>query len=92
MPCSGTFNRNELHSDLLSFAWSWREKYPNCNCTIGGDFNVDIDSVNALSTTVNNSISNRGFVRCDLTFPTATKYTNINDALNCQSTIELTIS
>ena len=51
MSCSGTFNRIELYSDLLCDAWSWREKYPNCNCIIGGDFNVDLDSFNAFSTT-----------------------------------------
>ena len=87
MPCSGTFNRNELYNDLLCDAWSWREKYPNCNCIIGGDFNVDLDSFNAFSTTVNNFISNRGLARCDLTFPTATKYTYVNDAMNCRSNI-----
>ena len=38
--------------------------------------------------TVNNFISNRGLARCDLTFPTATKYTYVNDALNCQSTMD----
>ena len=49
MPCSDTFNRNELYNDLLCDAWSWREKYQNCNCIIGGDFNVDLDSFNAFS-------------------------------------------
>ena len=45
--------------------------------------NIDLDSVDAFSTIINNFISNRGLARCDLTFPTATKYTYINDALNC---------
>ena len=45
MPYSGTFNRNELYNDLLRDAWSRREKYPNCNCIIDGDFNIDLDSV-----------------------------------------------
>ena len=84
MPCSGTFNRNELY-DLLCDDWFWRVKYPTCNCIIGGDFNVDLDGVNAFSTTVNNFISNRSLSRCDLTFPTATKYTY--DAPNCQNII-----
>ena len=66
--------------------WSWREKYPNCNCIIDGDINVDLDNVNAFLKTINNFISNRGLARCDLSFPTSTKYTYINDALNCQST------
>ena len=83
MPCSGTFNRNELYNDLLCDAWSWHEKYPNCNCIIGGDFNINLDSVNAFSTTVNNFNSNHCLARCDLTFPTAMKYTYIYDALNC---------
>ena len=52
-------------------------RYLNCNCIIGGDFNVDLDSVNAFPTTVNNLIFNRVLARCDLTFPTATKYTCI---------------
>ena len=88
MPCSGTFNRNELYNDLLCDAFSWREKYPNCNCIIGGDFNVDLDSVNAFSTIIKNYISIRGLARCDLTFSTVTKYKYINDALNCQSIID----
>ena len=84
IPCPGTFNRNELYNDVLCEAWSWREKYSNCNYIIGGDFNVDLDSFNAFSTTVNNFISNLGLARCDLTFPTVTKYTSVNDAMNCQ--------
>ena len=63
-------------------------KYSNGNCIVGGDFNVDLDCVNAFSKTINNFISNRSLARYDLTFPTASKYTNINDALNCQSTID----
>ena len=50
--------------------------------------NVDIDSVNSISKTINNFISNRGLARCDFTFPTATKNTYINDALNCRSNID----
>ena len=54
-------------------------------CIIGGDFNVDLDTSMHSQKSINNFISNRGLARCDLTFPTATKYTYVNDALNCQS-------
>ena len=84
----GTFNRNEIYNDLLGDAWSWREMYSNYICILGGDFNVDLDSVNQFSTIINNVISNLGLSRCDLTFPTATKHMNINDALNCRSTTD----
>ena len=37
-PSSGTKD-----SELLNDVWSWRSKYSECGCVIGGDFNTDLD-------------------------------------------------
>ena len=87
-PCSGTKDRSLLYSELLNDVWSWRSKYTECGCVIGGDFNIDLDLTSGVSKHVNKFIHNNSFLRCDVLFPSTVNYTYINESLNHSSKID----
>jgi hypothetical protein len=88
LPCTGTIDRELICDDILAEISSWKSKYSSCGCLIGGDFNVDLDSHCSVATNINKFIVDNNFSRCDLLYPSALKYTYINEALNHSSKID----
>ena len=88
LPCAGTIDRLSICVDLLDDIWAWRSQYPDCECIIAGDFNVDLDSSDAVSHLINNFCHDNSVFRCDNIFgkPKLDTYTNL--ALNHHSTID----
>jgi len=43
LPCVGTCDRLLICEDLFESLRSWYASYPNCECVIAGDFNVDLN-------------------------------------------------
>jgi len=88
LPCTGSDNRLLVYGDTLHEIQSIIAAHNDCDCLIGGDFNTDLNIVNELNTTVNNFIADNNLYRCDVILPVASKYTYINESLNCSSTID----
>ena len=53
LPCVGTPGRSLIIEDLLGDLSSWRDKYVNCDFIVAGDFNVDLDSGDKISSVLN---------------------------------------
>ena len=45
MSCIGTSDRLSISEDIIADIWSWREKFPMCECIIAGDFNTNLESI-----------------------------------------------
>ena len=88
LPCVGTDNRFLICQNNLEDAWSWRMQFPLCECLIAGDFNVDLDSIDNFSIYVNQFIAHNLLHRCDNLFSGTKTATYVNQALQCQSTID----
>jgi len=87
-PCVGTVDRQLICEEMLSDIYSWRFRYPECGCVIGGDFNTDLDIVCSTSKFISNSLLENDFVRCDTQFSTTVNYTYVNESLNLFSKID----
>jgi hypothetical protein len=88
LPCAGTKDRNLIYYELLNDIWSWRCKYTECGCVIGGDFNTDLNLSNSISKQINNFIRINNIVRCDELFPSNVKFTYVNESLNHFSKVD----
>ena len=40
----GTRDRLLTCEDIFENVWTWRERYPDCDCVIAGDFNADLNN------------------------------------------------
>ena len=78
--------------DLLADCWSWRERFPACQCLIAGDLNIDLDASDTVSNFINSFISQNGLNRCDSLCGKAKTATYVNEALNHHSTIDYFIT
>ena len=93
LPCVGTCDRLLICEDLFESLRSWYASYPNCECVIAGDFNVDLNNCSDdVARYINSFISDCGFYRCDHLTPYHCKPTYINFALNHQSCIDFALS
>jgi hypothetical protein len=88
LPCAGTSDRVLICSDLFSEIASWVDQFTLCRCLIGGDFNIDLDSVCEVSLLVNRFSVDYGLTRCDKLFGSTSTYTYDNVALNHKSYID----
>jgi hypothetical protein len=88
MPCVGTVQRENLYRDILIELQVLMSDHPDCECLIGGDFNVDLDSNVSLSKTFNKFITDDDMSRCDLMFPVSDRNTYINEANAASSAID----
>jgi endonuclease/exonuclease/phosphatase family metal-dependent hydrolase len=70
----------------------WRVLYLDCECIIGGDFNVDLDSFDAVASLINEFGNMNAMVRCDTLFGKSKCVNNSNIALNHHSTIDFMIT
>ena len=91
-PCVGSVDRKLICEELLSDVWSWRYKYPECGCVLGGDFNSDLDVSSGISKLITNSLVENNFIRCDELFPSTVKYTYVNESLCHYSKIDFFLS
>ena len=90
LPCSGTDQRLLIYSDVLCEVQSLISAHSDCDCIVGGDFNSDLKDAksHAINHMINDFVVTNNLYRCDVVFPVATKYTYINESLNCSSTID----
>jgi len=91
-PCVGTTNRLDTYMEILNELEVILSEYPNLNCIIGGDFNIDLDSVSPYAELVSTFALRNGLNRCDKLYPPACKLTYCNDALQCSSTIDFMLT
>ena len=87
-PCDGTDDRMLICSDILSDVLSWRIKYADCSCIIGGDFNVNLDASGAVSSCFNKFLIDEEFTRSDIETNCNCKFTYVNEALQSFSKID----
>ena len=92
LPCRGTPDRDLLCKDILDNICHWRSEFVNCGCIIGGDFNIDLDSVgisrSAVAIVVNSFLKDNNMTRCDQVFPSSLCHTYANDVLNVSSKLD----
>ena len=93
LPCVGTRDRLLTCEDILENAWAWRERYPDCECIIAGDFNADLNNcTDDVANYVNSFISLHGLSRCDSSTVYQGQPTYVNFALNRQSCIDFVLT
>ena len=92
LPCIGTKDRQLICEATLQDLWSWRERYPMCECLIAGDFNTDLNSSTDVAQYINDFILSKGLMRCDALSPKAGQVTYCNLALNRESYIDFIIT
>ena len=88
LPCVGTKDRLLICQTLFDEMLSIRERYPNCECVIAGDFNVDLNTNDEVAQLINSFIEASSLARCDILFSCADQNTYINVALNQCSHID----
>jgi len=92
MPCIGTSDRLLISEDIIADIWSWREKFPMCECIIAGDFNTNLESIDIIAKNVNEFANKNNLLRCDKLFGKTHVATYINDSLHHQSTIDYVLT
>ena len=89
LPCVGTPGRLAICQAVFHELWSWRELYPDCDCCIAGDFNVNLDGNDEVAQFISSFCSDNCLTRCDSLFPNSSYVaTYSNFALNHQSYID----
>ena len=90
MPCTGTGNRLFLYADILQEIQLIIDDHPNYNSLLGGDFNVDLDTANPVSSLVNGLMCQNNLKCGDILFPrpSSNKCTYANESLNVSSCID----
>jgi len=88
LPCIGTPQCELLYTENLLELQAIINDHAECDCLIGGDFNVDLDSRSSISQTVNEFMCSNDIHRCDLQFPVSNRNTYINDSTNAYSAID----
>ena len=84
---------NTANPDVFDNLWYWRERFPDCECLIAGDFNADLNNVcDDMARYVNSFISSRGFTRADIATPYFCQPTYVNFALNHTSCIDYVLT
>ena len=86
-PCTGTANRNLIYSDLLADIGSWLDQYTSYEWVIAGDFNVDLNETDTVTSLVNDFCDKYSLSRCDQLFNIMCP-TYVNETLNHRSTID----
>jgi len=92
LPCVGTDNRLLICQDVLMEAWTWRERFPDCKCLIGGDFNCDLDNSQPITDFINVFMSEQGLIRCDSSKVGPKAHTYVNESLGHCSTIDFFVT
>jgi len=88
LPCVGTTNREIICQDLLADIVSWRERFPECDWLLAGDFNADMNNNDYMANYLNSFVTEQALHRSDILFNKVGKATYVNDALNHCSCID----
>ena len=88
LPCVGTENRDLLTDGLCDQMDDWVDKYSDCDCIIGGDFNMNFNYTSASSSIMQSFISKHELEICNYVFSKQDKPTYVNDSLGCSSVID----
>ena len=88
LPCHSTNDRMLICTDVMNEILSWRCKYADCSCIIGGDFNVNLDVNGTLSSYLNKLLCDNEFYRSDVLSGCAPKFTYDNKNLQHFSTTD----
>jgi len=92
-PCVGTTNRQIICDDLLADIGAWCDQYcATCDIIFAGDFNVNLDSTDHVSTAINSFLARYSLVRGDVLFPAAKVPTYVNEALKQSSMIDYIVT
>jgi len=65
LPCVGTSDRLLICEHILDNVLAWRDRYSTCEFIIAGDFNVDLDSSDAVAKYLNQCMRDNFLVRYD---------------------------
>jgi hypothetical protein len=84
----GTTDRDLLYCEILSKLQALIDAYNNGHCCIAGDYNTDLDCNSSASVAVNNFVRCNNLSRCDVLFPSASRFTHVNEATNAASAID----
>jgi exonuclease III len=84
LPCQGTTDRDLLCCEILSEIEALIVANSNCHCCIAGDYNTDLNCNSASSVAVNNFIRCNNLSRCDVLFPSANRFTYVNETTNTE--------
>ena len=77
-PCVGSLDRLSLCNDIIDNICSWLAQYRDCECLICGDFNVNLDSSDAVGSCVTSFVNDCSLTRCDDLFPSQKVNTYVN--------------
>ena len=69
MPCVGTADRQMICDDILSIVGDYSERHSDCVPIIAGDFNINLDTRDAVASLIRQFASEYSSVRCDDLFP-----------------------
>jgi len=86
--CAGTAQRELVYHDMLSETDAVISSHSSSSCLIGGDFNVELDRSDDISTVVNNFNHNNQLLRCDVLFPVTDRLIFYNESLQCDGMID----
>ena len=89
-PCTGTVDRELIIENLCIELEYWIDKYNNCDCIIGGDFNMEAGVIDTsdLAVPLKRLITHYDFEFCAPAFGHQTTATFVNESLGCRSTID----
>jgi hypothetical protein len=88
LPCVGTIDRDLLYCEILSELDALIIANNDCHCCIAGDYNTDLNCHSFASDAVNNFIQSNSLFRCDSLFPSANRFTYVNESTNAASIID----
>ena len=88
LPCSGIVNRQLICDSILNEVDAWLKRYHGYSVVIGGDFNVNMDFSDSLSSSIHDFVNRYRLLRCDDLFPSKKRPTYVNAALNHESFID----
>ena len=69
MPCVGTADRQMISDDILSTISDYCERHSDCVPIIASDFNVNVDTRDAVASLIRQFAFEYLLVRCDDLFP-----------------------
>jgi len=92
MPCSGTSDRVDLYSAIISELQAVIEDHPQYKLILCADLNTEVDISSSVSDLVKNFIGSNNLQRNDLLHPTANRCTYVNESQHVESCIDYIIS
>ena len=92
VPCSGTSDRVNLYSAIISELQAIIEDHPQYKLILCADLNTEVDVLSSVSDLVKNFIGSNNLQCNDLLHPTANRCTYVNESQHVESCIDYIIS